>query len=342
MTSENPIKNSLAGRWDRLALWILISSALVLAYGYITRIDKPNLHIRMALHKAVVSKDALEPYRHRVLVPWVTEALVSPLSFFAPREQVFLGVYALHETFALVLMLLSLYAWCRRFYEPFVALVGCLFVGVTAPMALKDHYFHPWSLLEPGLWTLGLLLIMRERLWALLGVTFLATLNRETGIFLPLLWGAIKVWDGKGWHRKNGWTFLALLVVSLMTLLGVGWVQGSGDPLHTPGELFLRNVSGPNLGRALLNGTLFLGAFWLFAVRGYRNSPEEIRRSAWVIPLYLLVVLVWGVWYEVRLLMPLYPILVPMALAIFQPRRMAGVSSRGVGEEGIEPPTSSL
>ncbi len=291
----------------------------MLVYGYITRIDKPNQYVRMALHEAVVSKDSLEPYRHRVLVPWVVEAIIRPFTSFFPRKEVFSGAYALYEAFAITLMLLSLYAWSRRFYEPPVALAGCLFVGVTAPMALKDHYFQPWSLLEPGLLTLGLIFIVRERVAALGVLTILATLNRETGIFLPLLWGALKCWDGKGWHRENGRIFIALLLLSLATLLGVVLVQGWADPLHTPGELLRENLTGRNLGRTLLNGVLFLGAFWFFAVKGYRKSPEEIRRSAWIIPLYLFVVLIWGRWHEVRLLMPLYPILVPMALAFVSP-----------------------
>ena len=35
----------------------------------------------------------------------------------------------------------------------------------------------------------------------------------------------------------------------------------------------------------------------------------------WIAALYLPLVIVWGVWYEVRLLMPLYPVLIPLVLS---------------------------
>jgi len=39
------------------------------------------------------------------------------------------------------------------------------------------------------------------------------------------------------------------------------------------------------------------------------------------VPPYLAVVAVWGIWWEVRLLLPMLPILVPMALsALFRPK----------------------
>lgn len=317
--------------WDRLARWILLSTALVLAYGYITRIDKPNTHVRMALHEAIVSQDSLAPYRYRVLVPVTTEMLIRPLSALMPRKEAFGGVYGIYEAFAITLMLLSLYAWLRRFYEPALALVGCLFVSATVPMAFKDHYFHPWSLLEPGLLTLGLIAIAKERIGVLLAVTVLASLNRETGIFIPLLWGAMKCWDGGLWDREKMGIFLMLLFASMLTLVGVLWIQGYAPPLHTPASLLLMNISWRNLGRTLINGVLFLGVFWVFVVKGYARSPKDVRRSAWVVPLYLLLIGIWGLWHEVRLLMPLYPILIPLALAFLRDReggdKVEGVAS---------------
>jgi len=47
------------------------------------------------------------------------------------------------------------------------ALVGTLFVAATIPIALRDHYFQPWSLLEAGLFSAALLAILRKRYWLL-------------------------------------------------------------------------------------------------------------------------------------------------------------------------------
>ena len=75
---------------------------------------------------------------------------------------------------------------------------------------------------------------------------------------------------------------------------------------------------------AAFNITALLGAFWIFALFGLPRAPAFVRRSALVIPAYLAVVAIWGIWWEVRLLMPLYPLLLPLALSyLFEPRRDA-------------------
>ena len=81
----------------------------------------------------------------------------------------------------------------------------------------------------------------------------------------------------------------------------------------------------PNL--AVFNVTLLLGAFWLFAALGWRHAPSFVRRTALVIPAYLITVAVWGIWWEVRLLMPLYPVLFALALSyLYQPRANAAAA----------------
>jgi hypothetical protein len=64
-----------------------------------------------------------------------------------------------------------------------------------------------------------------------------------------------------------------------------------------------------------MNGSLFLGGFWLFAVLGFRFAPRLVRQAALIVPLYLVVIAIWGVWNEVRLLMPLYPVLIPLGMS---------------------------
>lgn len=72
---------------------------------------------------------------------------------------------------------------------------------------------------------------------------------------------------------------------------------------------------------AAFNITLLLGVFWIFALFGVLRAPAFVRRSALVIPAYLATVAIWGIWWEVRLLMPLYPLLLPLALSyLFEPR----------------------
>jgi hypothetical protein len=64
---------------------------------------------------------------------------------------------------------------------------------------------------------------------------------------------------------------------------------------------------------------LFLGIFWLFIPLGFKAAPSFVRKMAWLIPAYLVVIMFYAIWFEVRLLMPLYPVLIPIGLAYLFP-----------------------
>ena len=90
--------------------------------------------------------------------------------------------------------------------------------------------------------------------------------------------------------------------------------------------------SNPEIGQALndnlqhlpslaINLALFLGPVWLLIPIGWRRTPEFARRAMIAVAIYLIAIAAWGYWWDVRNLTPLYPILLPPALAaLFEPR----------------------
>ena len=52
---------------------------------------------------------------------------------------------------------------------------------------------------------------------------------------------------------------------------------------------------------------------------GARRADPFIRRQALLIPLYLLPIVLFGHWIEVRLLLSLYPVLLALGLAYVEP-----------------------
>lgn len=80
----------------------------------------------------------------------------------------------------------------------------CLMVAVAA----HHDTFQPWSQLEPGLYAGAIMLGVRRRSgWALL-LTIVASLNRETGLFVPLLFSATLP---GGWLDRKRILWLAVL-----------------------------------------------------------------------------------------------------------------------------------
>jgi hypothetical protein len=163
----------------------------------------------------------------------------------------------------------------------------------------------------------------------------LATVNRETGIFISL---AFAVTDASAWRSMQvkaiPWSFLLRLAILFTTwlviFLGLRYVRGPAAAAETIRGLQARNVTFESLMSTALNVTLFLGAFWVFAALGFFAAPSVVRRLSLIVPVYLGLIAVWGVWYEVRLLMPLYPILLPLGLSfLFPPAAAPAVSERG-------------
>ena len=80
-------------------------------------------------------------------------------------------------------------------------------------------------------------------------------------------------------------------------------------PLHvTIADIAARNFTWWGLVLFGLNITLF-GWIAVTAWRGYRSAPEPLRRAAWVIPPYLLAIAIFGVWWQMRLLITIFPVL---------------------------------
>jgi hypothetical protein len=189
------------------------------------------------------------------------------------------------------------------------------------PVALRDHYFQPWSILEAGLFTAGLLCIRDRRYRLLALIVALASLNRETGIFIPLAFlfavAGAKAEDGAS--RPKGWNAALLLggyvAIWAAAFFGLRLLLGDAPETETIGGLFARNLIKPAIFRTAVHLALIFGAFWIFAAAGFRRAPAFVKRTALLAPLYLAAVALWGIWYEVRLLMPLYAIVVPLGLS---------------------------
>ena len=188
------------------------------------------------------------------------------------------------------------------------ALVGVLFVAATLPIAMRPNEYAPYSFLEPTFVSLALLCIVRDRrLWLAL-VVAMAAVNRETGVFLVLLYAV-----ARPLNKQRLITTLAYAAIWLAVFIAVRLYAGDAGRYWTVDKVFRSNLS--QLRLTVFNVAALLGVFWWFAAAGFRRAPPFVQRVASVIPAYVAVVAVWGIWWEVRLLLPLMPLLLPLALS---------------------------
>jgi hypothetical protein len=293
------------------AIFFAVSTVTALNYAVLP--GDAILAGRRNIDEAILRHDIPAPDRYRFLVPMVAEGSVEVLQRSMPRRDAFDRTYVVFYLLALPAFLASLFAYVRVWFPAEQALVGVLFVAATLPITLKPNEYGPGSFLEPTFVTLALLCILRDRrLWLALLVA-VAALNRETGVFLVLLYAAARPLSKQRWIAT-----LAYAGIWLTVFIGVRLYAGDSGRYWTIAKVFSSNLS--QLWLTAFNVAALLGVFWWFAAAGFRRAPLFAQRVAVVIPVYLAVIAVWGIWWEVRLLLPLMPLLLPLALAfLFEP-----------------------
>jgi hypothetical protein len=317
---------SHAGRPALASLAVILSVSAVLAYGYYRTIDRPYVDARRELHEEIVRGEAPEPYRFRILAPMIAETFRRALAPAAAGEWAFLIAYAVFDLAALALFLWMLFCYVRTWFGDDQSLIGVLFAAATMGVALRDHYFQPWSLLEPALFTAGLYCIHRGRRGALAAIAAVASLNRETGVFIPfayLIAGRSSGSGQVGGRRGAGGVVFgaALFAIWAAVFFGLRRMIGRAEPVGTVADILAYNLTAPVIARATIRGALVFGVFWLFAALGLRRAPGFVRRTALIVPLYLIPVALWGGWHETRLLLPLDAVIVPLALSFLYRQR---------------------
>lgn len=313
--------------WTTFA--IVLSVSAVLAYIHYRQVGRPYLAERLELHEQILRGTAESPYRYRVLVPFVGEALRRALSVFLPGDRAFFLAYAIYDLAAILLLLGVLYRYLRAWFSNEQVLIGVLFAAATMPVALRDHYFQPWSILDAGLFAAGLLCVRGGRYRLLALVVALASLNKETAIFIPLAFlFAVAGTKGEDGARRPIGGRAALLFGGFVAMwavvfIGLRMLLGGAPRVLTIGEIFTQNTTAPAIVRAAMRAALMFGVFWVFAAAGFRRAPGFVKRTALLVPLYLSAVALWGIWPEVRLLMPLYAIVIPLGLSFLYRARDA-------------------
>jgi hypothetical protein len=307
----------------RLTSWtvpcLLTAAVAVSAFDYGVRREQAIQEVAFSTHRAIVDHTAVSPHRYRILVPLVLQPAIAVTGRRMTPELAFRRVYDVYYLVAFACMLLALRSYLRSWFTEEQALIGALFVAATLPIALRNNYFEPASFLEPSLLALALLWTSRGRMWRVVPLTVVASFVRETAVFIP-----IACWLAAGssadLRSRRTIVMASALALSALVFAGLRWTLGAA-PHISFASVWQINSSREGAFAAIVNITLFLGgAGWLLAGVGYRRAPRFVQHAMRFSPLYVASIAVWAVWYEVRLLMTLYPVLIPCVLAAMFPR----------------------
>lgn len=317
-------ERTLAG-WTLAA--VLVTAVAVNASDYSFLV--PLQQVRIDTHRAIIAGNAAAPRQHQILVPYLLDPPIRVLAMMMPPDKALTRVYAGYHLAALTLVLASLFFYLRVWFSTEQALVGALFVATTIRIVLRpgeywdlssipeSSVFAPASLLEPTAIALGLLMIHAGRHWLLAALVAIAATNSDAAALLPVLFVVTRPLTRDRLAVASGY-----VAIWLGIRLAIGLAVGGGVWPPQIGEALTESLR--HLPSLAINLALFLGPVWLLIPVGWQRTPAFARRAMITIPICLMAIAVWGYWWDVRNLAPLYPILLPPALAaLFNPHKAA-------------------
>lgn len=298
------------------------AAALVLLLAVLAAVGWSNtLHEQRLVgwQKSMIEGTASAPDQYRVLTPWLTDSIfrcTAPQTIdeaLQTLRHVYLAVHAL----AFAITGFCFMAFCRRWLALPEALLGfALLMAICAVANLRGQIqvTDPLNLMFVivGLWA-----IQQERIGLLFVAMVLGALNRESVLVLAGYY-LLMQWPGP---RRRVLTTTVLLAVAWGVTYGALRVVYGHRAYSVDVVMLGYNLAGfwhwaPPL---LLLGPPALAAFQ----RPLDRWPGPLRRASLIIPPYLLLHLVVARLEEVRLFVPLLPVLIPLAVLGLTPAHEA-------------------
>ncbi|MBI2301613.1 MAG: hypothetical protein HYU66_22145 [Armatimonadetes bacterium] len=267
------------------------------------------------IHHSILDGTADYPHQYRILVPHLCNVLERA---GVPLEHAYLLQRFTFWYFSVLLLHGFLAVWTS---EELAFGGAALFAGLL-PFSCLGQGFQETDPLNLLLFVSAYALLLARRDAWLFVVVAVGVLNRETILLVPLLAAVVRLDESR---TADYWRLvLGLVVVGAVLFLGVHLAYGHREAftnLVTPSE----NLP-VNLGRfGSLRMLVLYGALWWYALTGLGQQPAFLRRSAWLIPVFVVVHLGWGLVGETRYFLPLAPTVLSLAL-----RRLFPESAREV------------
>lgn len=252
-------------------------------------------------YRGVIAGNGLSPYRYRVL----SFGLVDWIGGNPQSDGAILIAFAVAYFLLFPAAFVAYYAALRRWLQPLGALLGVALLVLYLPVMMRIWGTSLYLVIELLLFSIALRWMRSGWFYAVLVI--LATLNRETGILLVLAYGAVNL---SRWRERRvlGWGIVyAVLWAAIYIGLRV-WRGAAPDEVTIAAAWFGNTQSWHGIDA--LTNHLFFAPLYVAVFLAWRWLNTEVRRLIIFVGLpYMVLVLVFGFWNEVRLLIPVMPFL---------------------------------
>ena len=211
-----------------------------------------------------------------------------------------------------------LHVYLRTWFPPAAALAGVGVVAATLPLTFTNSWPHPDHMPELALFTAGALAIARRKDVLFAIVLALAAFNRETSVFLVMLYAVAEPLTPARLARTAAFGFEWLSIYG-----GLRYVRGLQHYDYWQAARNIADLKVP-LPAQLYDpyyrlyayfGLVLFGPMLVVALRSLRDAPPFARRALIVAPFVVLVAFLFSNIIESRIFTPLYPLVLPAAIA---------------------------
>jgi hypothetical protein len=307
---------------QRLALLFIFAGTAVM----ISIIDRAPMHLQSRFPEVRIQEEFQEyldgvidqtlagPYVYRIFVPYLIFTLHKSLPLINAQMWDF-GLKLLILTFCQLVF----FKYLRSFYSGMAAFAGVLWfdilIGVSLFHIQGPSVIETADLMNVLMFSLALYAIYRDRFILLCAVLFVGTFNRETTwILLPIFF--LHEWFGtRAWRRllvavaavALPYFGLRALIASPTTIWFLTEDIRLNVPFLSPQHTWVAIVANLHL-------LFLLGPLVVLGIHRFREHPVFLRLASAMAPLFIIIHYIVGAIRETRLWMPLYLLLIPLAL----------------------------
>jgi hypothetical protein len=228
--------------------------------------------------------------------------------------------YMLQRWLFVSLAFICFHIYLRKWFNAQVTFCGVLLLAAIMPLTYYGNDLQESAPLLLFTFLLGLWAIRENRKIPMIVIFLIGGINNETMLALPLVYFLYN-------YEARGVRHLVILcrntlLVSLPMVIAVGIIRYiTWDRPHLGGAWHLPdNLEGIFNLNVQYWGILFIfGVLWVYAFLQYQKKPLFLKRASLMIPFFIEVHLVTGIISEIRQMLPLSFVIIPMALFYIYP-----------------------
>jgi hypothetical protein len=213
--------------------------------------------------------------------------------------------------------------YLKKWFDTKLSFVGVAFLAAIMPLSYFNHLQESAPLLLLT-FLLALWAIREHKLFWYMVILFIGALNNETMLVLPLVYFCYNI---EKFEFRHLWRLSVITLGSCLPAYAaagiIRYITRDVPRLEKVWQLpdniqgvieHIRFTPLEYWDAEFLYFVFLFGAFWVFSFLAFSDKPLFLKRAAIMLPIFVIIHFMVSIIKEVRLLLPLSFIIIPMAL----------------------------